>query len=60
MSIKEQETNRNRVNLTLGDLVVALYDEAQRVTSDEEEADVLAKASVLDCLKRYNARSRRR
>ncbi|MEW5851513.1 MAG: hypothetical protein AB2A00_22175 [Myxococcota bacterium] len=50
----------NKMELTLGDLVTAFYDEAQRVARDPDEADLLAKASVTDCLRRYHARSHRR
>lgn len=48
-----------RVDLTVGELIAAFYDEAQRVSKDGHEADRLAKASVRDALRRFHARPRR-
>lgn len=59
MSSRTLRTKTGQAEITVGDLIAALYDEARRVTKNGAEADRLAKASVQDVLRRGHVRSRR-
>jgi hypothetical protein len=45
--------------LTVGDLVAAFYEEAQRMTANREEAEHLARASLLNAMRHGHVRVRR-
>jgi len=58
-SSRSIRTNRNPVTATVGDLIAAFYDEAQRVAKNPEEADRLAKASLEHCLRSSHVKAKR-
>lgn len=53
-------TKLGKRGITMGELVAAFYEEAHRLTHDDEEADRLARASLMHALRWGHIRTRRR
>lgn len=54
------KSRNSKRGITMGELVEAFYEEARRVTQNDDEAERLARASLMHALRWGHVRSRRR